>query len=70
MPQAGGASEAAGKWNRVVQRLVGNRLTMAVNGKVVVDGAVQEGLAARGRIALVPAGRKVEFANVLVRPLP
>ena len=70
MPQTGGASEAAGKWNRVVQRLVGNRLTMTVNGKVVIADAVQEGLAARGRIALVPAGRKVEFANVLVRPLP
>jgi hypothetical protein len=70
MPQSGGASEPAGKWNRVVQRLVGNRLTMTVNGTVVVDNAVQEGLAARGRIALVPAGRKVEFANILVRSLP
>jgi hypothetical protein len=70
MPQSGGASEPAGKWNRVVQRLVGNRLTMTVNGTVVVDNAVQEGLASRGRIALVPAGRKVEFANILVRSLP
>jgi len=70
VPQAGGPAEPAGKWNRVVQRIVGNRLTMRVNGKVVVDNAAQDGLPAKGRIALVPAGRKVEFANVLVRALP
>jgi hypothetical protein len=68
--QPGGPVEAAGKWNRVVQRIVGNRLTMTVNGTVVVADVLQEGLAARGRIALLPTGRKVEFANVFVRPLP
>ncbi len=70
MPQAGGATEGPGKWNRVVQRIVGNRLTTSVNGTVVAEGVAQEGLPARGRIALVPVGLKVEFANVLVRPLP
>jgi len=53
----------------VVQRIVGNRLTMTVNGTVVIDNAAQDGLPARGRIALVPAGHKVEFANVFVRAL-
>jgi hypothetical protein len=70
MPQAGAAMQAAGKWNRVVQRIVGDRLTVSVNGQVVSDAVLQEGLPARGRIALVPAGRKVEFANILVKPLP
>ena len=70
MPQPGTATQPAGKWNRVIQRLVGNRLTTMVNGEVVVADAAQEGLPARGRLALVPSGRKVEFANVLVRPLP
>ncbi len=70
MPHPGKATQAAGKWNRVIQRLVGNRLTTTVNGEVTVTDAVQEGLPARGRLALVPSGRKVEFANVLVRPLP
>lgn len=70
VPQAGGAAEPAGKWNRVVQRITGNRLTMTVNGTVVVDNVVQEGLPAEGRVALLPAGRKVEFANVFVKPLP
>lgn len=70
MPQAGGATQKAGTWNRVVQRIVGNRLTVSVNGQVVTDAVAQDGLPARGRIALVPAGRKVEFANMLVKPLP
>jgi len=70
MPQPGGATQAAGKWNRVVQRIVGDRLTMTVNGTVVIDNGAQDGLPAKGRIALVPAGRKVEFANVFVKPLP
>jgi hypothetical protein len=43
---------------------------MAVNGEVVLADVAQDGLAARGRIALVPAGRRVEFANVFVKPLP
>ena len=42
------AAQAAGKWNRVVQRIVGNRLTMTVNGKVVVADAAQDGLPAEG----------------------
>ncbi len=68
--QAGPGVQPAGRWNRVVQRLVGNRLTMTVNGTTVIDNAVQEGLPARGRLALVPAGGTVEFANVFVKPLP
>lgn len=69
MPQGGPAAEPAGKWNRVVQRLVGNRLTMTVNGRVVVDNVEQQGVPATGRVALVPVGKKVEFANVFVKPL-
>lgn len=69
MPQPGGAAEPAGRWNRVVQRVVGNRLTATLNGKVVVANEVQAGLPQTGRIALVPAGRKVEFANVFVKRL-
>lgn len=69
VPQAGAGVEPAGRWNRVVQRVVGNRLTVSINGQTVVDDAVQDGLPARGRLALVPAGRHVEFANVFIKPL-
>ena len=48
---------------------MGNRLTVTVNGKVVVDNVEQEGVPATGRLALVPVGKKVEFANVFVKPL-
>jgi hypothetical protein len=69
-PRSGRATEPAGKWNRVVHRILGNRLTTTINGTIVMDGVAQDGLPPTGRIALVPVGRKVEFANVFVRPLP
>ena len=59
---------APGEWNRVVQRLVGNRVTATVNGQQTVDELVSE-LPRRGRIGLVPLNAKVEFANVFVRRL-
>lgn len=67
--QARPGTREAGAWNRVVQRLAGNRLTMSINGQTVLDDVAQPHLPANGRIALVPVGRKVEFANVLVKPL-
>ncbi len=69
VPQAHDAAQPAGQWNRLVQRVEGNRLTALLNGTTIVDGMVQEGLPSRGRIALVPVGRQIEFANVFVRPL-
>lgn len=68
VPQAVAAAQPAGRWNRVVQRVQGARTTTTLNGTSVSDGPV-EGLPSRGRIALVPAGRQVEFANVFVKPL-
>ena len=58
------AHVGASSVQRVVQRVVGNRLTMMVNGQTVIDDIVQEGLPSKGRVALVPAGRRVEFANI------
>ncbi len=69
MPQAGAHVQPAGRWNRVVQRVVGSRVTLSVNGQQVSDAEV-DGLPSRGRVALVPSGRQVEFANVFVKPLP
>lgn len=70
VPTGGGAAQAPGQWNRLVQRIEGNRLTAHLNGQRLVDAQVQDGLPAQGRIALVPVGRRVEFANVLVKRLP
>jgi len=68
-PHAHAAMQPAGRWNRVVQRLRGNRLTVTLNGTTIVDDVAQDGLPSRGRIALVPVGRQVEFANIFVKPL-
>lgn len=69
VPQTGAATQPPGRWNRLVQRVEGNRLTAILNGTTVVDGVVQDGLPARGRIAIVPVGRQMEFANIFVKPL-
>lgn len=68
MPQGGDGVEPAGHWNRVVQQVVGGRLTTTINGRRVSE-VEMEGLPAQGRIALVPSGRQVEFANIFVKPI-
>jgi hypothetical protein len=70
LTHSGAHVRPAGEWNRVVQRVVGNRLTMIVNGETVLEDAVRDDVPASGGIALVPQGRRVEFANVFVRTLP
>jgi hypothetical protein len=69
VPQPHAHAEPAGRWNRTIHRVVGDRLTVTLNGHTIVDEAVQEGLPSQGRIALVPVGRQVEFANVFVKTL-
>jgi Domain of Unknown Function (DUF1080) len=46
----------------------GDRLTVAVNGKTVVDAERQPAVPARGHIALAAKG-PAEFANVFIKPL-
>jgi hypothetical protein len=49
--------------------MVGDRLTVDLNGKRVIDGAQLLGVPASGPIALQSHGCPVEFENVFVRPL-
>jgi hypothetical protein len=70
VPRQEGAAQKPGQWNRLVQRVQGTRLTAHLNGQLLVDDVAQASLPAQGRIALLPVGRKVEFANVLVKRLP
>lgn len=70
VPRQDAAAQKPGQWNRLVQRVQGSRLTAHLNGTAVTDDVAQDGLPAQGRIALVPVGRRVEFANVLVKRLP
>jgi hypothetical protein len=55
----------AGEWNRSIYTVRGNRLTITLNGKTVMEGAAHDG-PPRGRIVLAPAG-DLELANVFVK---
>ncbi len=63
------ADAPIGSWNRFRIRLVGERLTVELNGVRVIDDARLPGVAARGPIALQHHGAPIEFANLFVREL-
>lgn len=63
------ADHAPGEWNHFVITAKGERVTVELNGKRVIDGAVLPGLPARGAIALQHHGEGIEFRNVRVREL-
>ncbi len=63
------ADVAFGKWNRFHITMVGDRLTVVLNGKLVLDRAQLPGVPAEGPIALQHHGAALQFANVFVRPL-
>lgn len=56
-----------GEWNRFLITMVGDELTVALNGVTVLDHARLPGVAATGTIALQHHGAPLEFANVWVR---
>jgi hypothetical protein len=65
-----------GEWNRFVITLKGDRLTVVLNGKTVIDQAHLPGIPARGPIGLQHPGgpltpnMPVEFANFYIQELP
>jgi hypothetical protein len=61
------ASTTKGQWHRAIVTKRSGRLTIAVDGKIVLQNAPVPGLDRSGRIALRHDGRSVEFANVFVR---
>jgi hypothetical protein len=63
------ADAPIGAWNRFVITLRGDRLTVELNARVVIDGAQLPGLAEEGPIALQHHGSPIEFANLYVREL-
>jgi len=63
------ADHEPGEWNHFVITAKGERVTVELNGKRVIDGALMPGLPARGPIALQHHGEGIEFRNVKVREL-
>jgi hypothetical protein len=63
------ADNPPGKWNRFVIRMVGDRLTVTLNGQTVIENAQLPGVPERGPIALQHHGDPVQFANLFIREL-
>jgi hypothetical protein len=63
------SSTAKGQWHRAIVTKRSGRLTIAVDGKNVIQTVAIPGLDRSGRIALRHEGRSVEFASVFVKSL-
>jgi hypothetical protein len=63
------ADRPLGEWNRMHLVMKGDRLTVTLNGKRVIDNAPLPGVAPRGRIALQHHGDPIQFANLFIREL-
>ncbi len=63
------ADNPIGQWNRFVITLKGDRLTVRLNGKVVIEEAHLPGVPTRGPLALQHHRAPIEFANLYVREL-
>ncbi len=64
------ADAEPGKWNRMRIRMQGDRLTVTLNGKTVINNARLPGVPADGPIALQHHGAPIEFANLYIHELP
>ncbi len=63
------ADRPLGEWNRFHIVMKGDRLTVTLNGKTVIENAQLPGVAERGPIALQHHGDPIQFANIFVREL-
>lgn len=63
------ADKPIGEWNRFEITLRGDRLTVELNGHLVIKEARLPGIPARGPIALQHHGDAIEFANIYLKEL-
>jgi hypothetical protein len=63
------ADNPLGQWNRMEITMKGDRLTVVLNDKTVLDKAQLPGVAKRGKLALQHHGDPVEFANIYIKEL-
>ena len=61
------ADHPPGEWNHFKITAKGDRVSVELNGKLVIDQAQMPGLPARGPIALQHHGEGIEFRNVTIR---
>src|SRR5262245_2762527 len=63
------ADRPLGQWNRFIITMKGDRLTVNLNGKVVIEDAQLPGVKYKGPIALQHHGDAVEFGNIWIKEL-
>lgn len=61
------ADNPIGAWNRIEITLIGDRLTVVLNGKKVIENAQLPGVPAEGAIALQHHGSALEFRNIFIK---
>lgn len=61
------ADKPVGEWNRTMITMKGDRLSVVLNGKTVIENAQLPGVAAEGPIALQHHGSAIDFANIWIR---
>jgi len=63
------ADHLLGEWNRTMITIKGDRLTVTLNDKVVIDNARLPNVPAKGKIALQHHGASIDFANLWIKEL-
>lgn len=63
------ADKPIGEWNRFIITMKGDRLSVNLNGELVIDHAQLPGVPKRGRIALQHHGDPIQFANLFIKEL-
>jgi hypothetical protein len=63
------ADRPIGEWNRTMITLKGDRLTVTLNGSVVIDQAQLPGIPASGPVGLQHHGGAIDFANIWIKEL-
>lgn len=58
-----------GEWNRFIITMKGDRLTVKLNGKIVIENAQLPGVPKSGPLALQHHGSAVEFGNIFIKEL-
>jgi hypothetical protein len=61
------ADRPLGEWNRTMITLKGDRLSVSLNGRVVIDNAQLPGIPAKGPIGLQHHGSAIDFANLWIK---
>jgi hypothetical protein len=63
------ADKPPGQWNRFIITMKGDRLSVDLNGSIVIDNAQLPGVPKRGPIALQHHGDPIQFASIFIKEI-